>query len=160
MKAIILIDTSVYLNILDVPGRNQERVEILSEFEEKIKANDIFLLPLMTIIETGNHIVRRLDGNQRRRYAGKMRDDVIKALKDETPYRAPQFPQKDDLIRWLADFPNHVNQFRGNAEDEDGAGFSDFTIFKEWEQTCERYPMSRVLIWSLDDHLKSYDREP
>ena len=160
MSAIVLLDTSIYLNILDIPGRNQDRKQVEKEFKEKIKSGDHILLPLMTIIETGNHIVRLLDGNQRRKYAEKMKDNVIKALNGDTPYKATKCLQKEDLMRWLVDFPNRVNQFLGDAEDKDRAGFSDFTIFKEWEQMCEIHPMSRVLIWSLDGHLKGYDRDP
>ena len=58
MSAIVLLDTSVYLNILDVPGWNQERDTILDEFEIRVGDDDIFLLPMATIWETGNHIAK------------------------------------------------------------------------------------------------------
>jgi hypothetical protein len=56
VSAIVLLDTSVYLNILDVPGYNQDREEILDEFLHRIEDNDLFFLPMATIWETGNHI--------------------------------------------------------------------------------------------------------
>ena len=34
MSSICLVDTSVFLNILDVPNRNNERDEILKKFQE------------------------------------------------------------------------------------------------------------------------------
>ncbi len=37
MSSICLIDTSILLNILDVPNRNKERKEILEKFSEFIK---------------------------------------------------------------------------------------------------------------------------
>ena len=37
MSSICLIDTSILLNILDVPNRNKEREEILEKFSEYIQ---------------------------------------------------------------------------------------------------------------------------
>lgn len=38
MSAIVIVDTSVLLNILDVPGRNESRGEVLAELEKLIEA--------------------------------------------------------------------------------------------------------------------------
>lgn len=56
MSAIVLLDTSVYLNVLNVPGFNQDRQTVFDDFDKAIKQNDHFLLPLATVWETGNHI--------------------------------------------------------------------------------------------------------
>lgn len=159
MKAIVLLDTTVYLNILNVPGRRQNRDAVFTAFAQKIQEDDIFLLPLATVIEAGNHIARLSNGSERYEYAEKLSQDVALAIQGETPYRPMHFPAQEEFKKWLNDFPRHLNQFVGQ-ETGDRSGFSDFSIFKEWEQTCARHSMSRVLIWSLDDHLKSYDRVP
>lgn len=49
MSAIVLIDTSIYLNILDVPGRNQARDAVFAELERHINARDHLLLPAASI---------------------------------------------------------------------------------------------------------------
>lgn len=48
MSDIVLLDTSVYLNVLDVPGFNQDRDEILDEFAVRVESGDYFLLPMAT----------------------------------------------------------------------------------------------------------------
>lgn len=42
MAGIYIIDTSVLLNILDVPGRNQDRDAVFAAFEARIKAGSRF----------------------------------------------------------------------------------------------------------------------
>jgi hypothetical protein len=63
-----LIDTSVLLNVIDVPTFNQERALILRQFRERIVRGDTFLLPYPAIVETGNHIAQ-LNGNYKFTYA-------------------------------------------------------------------------------------------
>ncbi len=151
MSAIVLLDTSVYLNVLDVPGFNQDRSAVLDAFQSAIEAGDHFLLPLATVWETGNHIARLGDGQTRRQYGQKMLDDVTKAFQGDTPYRATHFPDRDEFLRWLADFPDAVMGCKSLA---------DLSIIKEWERNCALNRMSRVRIWSLDADLAAYDRQP
>lgn len=85
MSDIVLIDTSIYLNVLDVPGGNQDRDAVLSDFKNKIENDDCFLLPMATIWETGNHISRLSNGHHRRLYASRMLSEVAKSLKGCSP---------------------------------------------------------------------------
>ena len=55
MNNICLIDTSVFLNILDVPSKNSDREEVFESFETYTKLGCEFIIPVATIIETGNH---------------------------------------------------------------------------------------------------------
>lgn len=149
MSAIVLLDTSVYLNVLDVPGFNQDRDAVLGEFQAAIEAGDHFLLPLASVWETGNHISHLSNGQSRRKYGQKLLDDVTKAFNGYAPYWATHFPDRDEFLRWLGDFPDAVM---------DSKGLADLSILKEWERTCALNPMSRVRIWSLDADLAGYDR--
>ena len=56
MSAIYIVDTTVFLNILDVPEWNQNRDTVLADFEDRIKAGSRFHLPVAAIIQTGTHI--------------------------------------------------------------------------------------------------------
>jgi hypothetical protein len=92
MSAIVLLDTSIYLNVLNVPRFNQERNAVLGEFPAAIEAGNYFLLPLATVWETGNHIADLPDGQTRRRYAERLIADVTKALWGERrPIVRPTF---------------------------------------------------------------------
>ena len=77
MSSIVLVDTSVLLNVLDVPGRNQQRESVLDELGAFIEAEDLLFIPMAAIIETGNHIAH-MDGDGRlRRQAAERFVEVI-----------------------------------------------------------------------------------
>jgi hypothetical protein len=160
MRAIVLVDTSVYLNVLDVPGFNQDREMVLTEFQSSIQAGDYFLLPLAAVLETGNHVARLPDGQQRRSYAQKLVTDVRKAFDGQAPYRATHFPEREEFACWLADFPDAAMRNKSPKKTAEGTSLADLSIIKEWERNRDLHPMSRVRIWSLDGDLAGYDRQP
>lgn len=64
------IDTSVFVNIIDVPNMNDQRGTVMKELKELLKNRnkEKMILPFATIIETGNHIAQNGNGQQRRKY--------------------------------------------------------------------------------------------
>lgn len=159
MSSIVLLDTSVYLNVLDVPAWNQDRLQILREFEKRIKSGDYFLLPMATIWETGNHIAGLHSGRLRRKYAELLGADVQNAIQGITPYSATHFPDRQEFLSWLLDFPEYVQRNKSATKTREGVSLADMSIIKEWERECLRHSMSRVLVWSLDVDLTGYDRQ-
>ena len=157
MSAIVLLDTSVYLNILDVTGNNQDRDAVLAEFEIRILDGDYFFLPMAAIWETGNHIADLENGDVRYAFGNKLVDDVTKAINGDTPYRPTHFPSREEFLAWLAEFPDRVKINKSDKKIREGMSLSDLSILKEWETTRARHNMSRVLIWSLDSDLMGYD---
>ena len=151
MSEIVIVDTSVVLNVLDVPERNQDRVEVFAQFEEFLDSNASFLLPMAAIFETGDHIARLRGGRRRRRYAERFRDRIREALEGEAPWVPIRFPDSQQVAGWLEGFPDCAMR---------GPGMSDLSIIKAWETECSRHPTRRIRIWSLDQHLQGYDREP
>jgi hypothetical protein len=160
MSSIVLLDTSIYMNVLDIPQHNQDRANVLNQFEEAIGDGDHFLLPLATVWETGNHIADLADGQTRRRYATRLLDDVKKAFGGEAPYRATHFPDREEFLVWLGEFPDIAMRSKSEKKQREGISLADLSIIKEWQQNCARHVMSRVRIWSLDSDLASYDRSP
>ncbi len=147
MTAVCLIDTSIFTNILNVPKCNQHRTNILDQYEKFIMLDYEFILPMATILETGNHIAHYGDGNQRREVAQIFIKAVQDAFKENPPYRISQFDKISDILDWLPDFPEMAMR---------GIGFGDLTITKEFEKTCKQFQKREVFIWSLDKHLESY----
>lgn len=160
MSALVLLDTSIYLNVLDVEGWNQDRDEVLSTFEQRVKSGDSFLLPMATIWETGNHIADLSDGGRRRRFANKLIANVESALKGDTPYQPTHFPTRTEFLGWLQEFPDYAQRSKSTKKTREGISLANLLVIKEWERTCDLHSMSRVLIWSLDSDLSSYDRIP
>lgn len=149
MSAIVLVDTSILLNVLDVHGRNQNREAVLQTLSEHLEQNDHLLLPMAAIVETGNHIAHVADGAKRRSAAQRFVAEIRKALQGKTPWRPVNFPSNEQVLNWLNDFPNRATS---------GIGFGDLSIIKEWEACCTRHPMSRVKIWALDGDLQGFER--
>lgn len=157
MSDIVLLDTSVYLNVLDVPGFNQTREEILHTFSGRVQHGDYFLLPMATIWESGDHIADLTDGRLRRQFAQALVEQVTQAFNNQTPFKTTYFPDREVFLRWLVDFPDYAQRNKSNRQTREGVSLSDLSIVKEWEQTRDRHSMSRVLIWSLDIDLSAYD---
>ena len=151
MLEVVVVDTSVLLNVLDVPGFNQDREEVFGQFEEFVDADASLLLPMATVFETGNHIADLPNGGQRRRYAGVFCDQVRKALNGEAPWALIPLPDSEQFSRWLEYFPDFAMR---------EAGMSDLSIVKAWEAACARHRSQRVRIWSHHRHMQSYDRQP
>jgi len=157
MSAVVFIDTSVYLNILNVPDHNQDRPRILAEF--KGMTTDCLLLPFATIFETGNHISKLPDGGMRRKFAEAMVNDVYTAEQGYRPYQPIKILLREEFIKWLIEFPGHAMRSKSIEKTKEGGSLSDLTIKKEWEMACDNtlYRRRRVRIWSLDSDLSSCD---
>jgi hypothetical protein len=149
MGAVCLIDTSVFVEILNVPQKATQHKQIFQALKEKIEAKESLFLPMATILETGNHIAQNGDGNQRRQGAEKFVREVQKALKGESPFQPIRFLQSEDLQLWLMEFPDSAMR---------GSGLGDLSIIHDWQKLCQQNQGRRVYIWSLDKHLQNCDR--
>jgi predicted nucleic acid-binding protein len=65
------VDTSVLVNLLDLDGFNQDREAVAEDFKKRLEAKDTLILPITSIIETGNHIAHHGNGSHRRTVAEK-----------------------------------------------------------------------------------------
>jgi len=144
------IDTSVLLNILNVPGRNQNHIEVMLDFRELIKARDVntLILPLATIIETA-HIS---NGDERRKRATIFAQYLEKTAKGEAPweYYCKEL-DKEDLSIMAKEFPNCASM---------ETGIGDMSIIRAYEKYKDNTPaIGNIMIWSLDGHLKGYNQE-
>lgn len=157
MSAIVLLDTSIYLNILDIPNCNQDREAVFKIFEKRLKLGDHFLLPMATIWETGNHIADLNNGGLRYKYSVSLVDQVAAAVNGKAPYRPTHFPNQEEFLEWLKYFPEYAKRNKSTKKTREGVSLSDLTIIREWERTRRLNPMRQVLIWSLDSDLSGYD---
>ena len=151
MSEIVLVDTSVLMNVLDVPGFNQHRDTVLEEFERLIEIGAHLFLPMAAVFEAGNHVATLADGRLRRRMAELFASELEKALRGNAPWRPVRFPEQQTITAWLAEFPDAAMR---------GLGMGDLSILEEWRAQCLRYPMTRVRVWTLDTDLKGLDRSP
>ena len=144
------IDTSVFLNILEVPGRCDERETVMPEFRRILESrDDILVLPYATIIETGNHIAHNGDGRQRRTVAQKFADALEKTIQNKAPwcYYGRQLTE-EDIHEICKEFPDAAMREKG---------FGDLSIIRAYERYKKEIPgIEEIRIWTLDDHMAAY----
>lgn len=147
--SICLVDTTVFCNIVPVPGRDQDREAVLAALGANITEGVVHLLPLAAIVETGNFVAQCASGDVRRQTAARFVRLVRDAVEGRTPFTPTPFFEPQAVLDWLEGFPDHAMR---------GIGFADLSIIKEFERHCALHPTRRVFIWSLDRHLSSYER--
>jgi hypothetical protein len=153
-RVVTFIDTSVLLEVLKVPGKNQRPVEIAEALRDRVKANESLILPTAAIIETGNHIAQVPGGASRRSLAGHLSDFLKATINDNPPWTL-------NGARWDADLLNAIcDGTRGCPALPDmamrGVGAGDVSILAEAEAYERRVANVKVSIWTLDDGLAAY----
>ncbi len=149
MKAVCLIDTSIFVEILNIPMKANRHSQIMTDLKVKIEDSESIFLPMATILESGNHVGQNGDGCQRRACAERFVKLVKDAIEGNAPFKPLSFLDREQMFQWLDKFPNHVVS---------GSGLGDLSIIQDWERECEKNPGRRVYIWTLDGHLTAYDR--
>ncbi len=150
MSAICLIDTSIFLEILDVPKKAARHEDVIMELQGKIENVETLFLPMATILETGNHIAQNGDGKQRRSCALIFVSQVQDALNGKSPFKPVSFLEKEHLQEWLCEFPDSA--MRGNS-------LGDLSIIHDFKRLCRQSPRREIYIWSQDSHLSSFKQQ-
>jgi hypothetical protein len=145
MSSICLIDTSIFLEILNVPNYNQHTALVLEDYQTYAESGCTFLLPMATILETGNHIAQNGDGTMRRITALRFVEEVKAAFTGLAPWRTTTFPNTAEIMLWIDQFP--ILAGKNKAPDkQEGTSFGDLSIIEEFNKSCKRFPMSEVFI--------------
>ncbi|AFZ61036.1 hypothetical protein H6G54_29580 [Anabaena cylindrica FACHB-243] len=159
MSSICLIYTSIFLEILNVPNYNQHRASVLEDFQTYAQSGCTFLLPMATILETGNHIAQNGDGTMRRKTALRFVKAVKEAFTGEAAWRPTTFPNTAEILMWIDQFPDLAGKNKA-PDKQEGTSFGDLSIIEEFNKSCKLFPMSEVFIWSLDRDLQNYHQTP
>lgn len=164
-----LVDTSIFLNIVNVPGSNSERREVIAVIEEIDDSSTILFLPWATIMETGNHIFYsdRLNEHHRREAAKSFVDRVREAVDGIAPWRLSEIDELSALLVNLNQFPQFVvpggsvgkNGSETKKRNKGGISFGDLTIATEFNFLRRRFPSYTVSIWSLDQALSNLPQQ-
>jgi hypothetical protein len=144
---IVLVDTSVFCNVIDLPGFNQDRDAVLNDFREYVEAGASLLLPVVVFYETGNHIGQLPNGQIRDTWARALRNIACEALNGDAPWTPTPLPTKEQLSEIFGDFPESAVI---------GCGFGDHTIIKEQQRIKRLSPGRTIKIWTLDQQLAAF----
>ncbi len=94
MKKVLVIDTSILCVWLDIPGMEDcgpdadkwNRARVAAKIEAEERESTTFVLPLASIIETGNHIAQAR--NYRRERGESLAELIRKSANQDTPWAA------------------------------------------------------------------------
>jgi hypothetical protein len=150
--SVVLIDTSILCEVLQIPGKCQNPQGIYNDLERFIRSHATLLLPVATILETGRHIAQLQDGQVRRQIATNFITLVQQALDGCAPWTVSQ-PLLDpiDIKHYLVDFPDYAMR---------GISLGDLTIIKEFDRQCNLHHDREILIWTLDGHMAGHHQDP
>ncbi|PWQ97089.1 hypothetical protein [Leucothrix pacifica] len=156
MSKVLILDTSILCVWLNVPGMETcgsdadrwDRDRVDQKISEEMVAKTTFVLPMATLIETGNHIAQAAHSRWER--ANALAEIIRKSAQDLEPWAA--FSHQSDLwspegLEKLADsWPSLANQC---------ISIGDATI----KDVAEFYAQSRFAVEILtgDEGLKSYE---
>lgn len=156
MSSVCIIDTSVFLNLLNVPGKNQDKDSVIQSFADYVELEVTFILPMATIIETGNHIAQNGNGGLRRQTAMRFCEAIKGAFNGEAPYKPSEFPSSSEVLSWVDTFPDLAGKNKSPQKNLEGTSFGDLSIIEEYKKCVSRFSMSEIFIWSLDQDLQQY----
>lgn len=151
MSNVHFVDTSVLVELLNIPQRNQNYEAVKAEYEKLTRQKDVFVLPLAVLVETGNHIAHISDGNVRRKIAITFVDFLKHAINHEGNLNVMPELSKDVLNKVIECFP---------LQAQAGIGFGDTSIIEQFDDYWKNHqPIGHMRIWSLDLHLAAYERD-
>lgn len=152
LPPVILVDTSVLCALLKVPNRDSEAALCAEMLKQYVAEQAALLLPMATLLETGNHIAQNGDERQRLHTAKLFVALVEDGLRGRpSPFAVAKFPDEPTLRKWLAVFPEKASH---NAQRRKGLGLGDVSILDEYERQCAQNPRRLVRIWTLDHGLR------
>lgn len=147
------MDTSIIMNLLEIPKMCSDAEKIKAEFDHAIKEKETLILPMSTIIESGNHIAHIADGTIRREKAMKFQEFLRKTAREEAPWTLYGVElSKEDLLILAEEFPEKALQMK--------MGIGDMSIIRFYEKYKAITPaVGKVMIWSTDGHLSGYKED-
>lgn len=150
-----LVDTGVLLELLEVPGKAAHAARYQAEFKQRYAEGQKFILPIATIIETGNHICQA--GGDRAAAAKRFHDIVTSAVNGVDPFVAHE-------VAWDAAFITALLAGDSTGEDfvklaGDGRfGGGDVSILVERDRYLQasNFSADQVRIWTTEELLGAY----
>ncbi|MBI2710303.1 MAG: hypothetical protein HYX34_11500 [Actinobacteria bacterium] len=156
-RRVELIDTSVLLELLDVPFCNDRRDEVIAEFEDRIRRGINFQMPAAALVEAGGHVSRISDGSARRRCATHLAELIGATVAGKAPWTFTRLSWDDDFLdRLLApsdDLPLALVESLAQRHLEMG----DLVIVAEWQRLRENLDpqVVEIDVWTLDNSLSA-----
>jgi hypothetical protein len=149
------VDTSVLCDLLAVPGKCQQQHSVRDELQRLIEDRVQLVLPIATVIETGNHIAQAADGRSRRACAERFVALLRETAAGRLPWVLHSVAWDAAMLEALCDGVQGTGSFVELA----GAGLlgtGDLSILVERDLYRHRTSGIQVTLWTHDDRLRAY----
>lgn len=157
MTVVNFIDTSVFAPLIKVPGFESEHAEIAAEFDRRLQSNELFVLPVTTIIETGNHIAN--SKGDRRAAATRLVKALSAARNQDPPWTVRDLPwDREFLDSFIAGDSTGSSLIDNFSSGTIGGG--DLAILVERDRYQSAVSGAVVRVWTLDNHLMAHGDGP
>jgi hypothetical protein len=155
MAEIRFVDTSVLCDLLKVPGKCQRHDEVREELEVLRGSGVQLVLPIASVIETGNHIAQAEGGRARRACAERFVGLLRLTAEGGAPWVLHSVAWDGRMLDLLCDGPGQVGAFVEMAG-SGTLGAGDVAILAECELYASRTAGVRVSVWTHDERLAAY----
>ena len=103
MQSVVFVDTSILCNLVPVPGRDQDREHVQQELKLRLSRREEFILPITTVVETGNFIAQLDNGGLRRSTAQRLADILRLICAGRAPWILHDVPWNREFLEQLLD---------------------------------------------------------
>jgi hypothetical protein len=154
-RSVVFVDTSILLNILDVPRMNAERIKVVDDYKKRVGGASL-VLPITTVIETGNHICQIPDGGARRACAERFVGMLELVIAGRSPFVLHEAAWDGAFLSGLVQggstgvlLVDHLTHGR--------LGCGDLAILVERDRYLARVAKGvSAVVWTLDRGLSSH----
>lgn len=155
MPVVSFVDTSVLCDLLKVPGKCQRHDEVRAELARLHESGVQLVLPIASIIETGNHIAQAGRGHGRRASAKAFVELLRLTAEGGAPWVLHSVAWDSRMLGLLCDGPGDIGTFVEMAG-TGALGAGDMAILAERELYAMRTAGIEVRVWTHDERLAAY----
>lgn len=155
-RRVELLDTSILVELLRVPGEYDHVDQIEQDFVLKQEGGVKFQIPAGTLIESGAHISRIDNGHQRRECAKRFHEVIWQTHAGETPWTFTELAWDDNFIYELLN-PAKEHQNITDSLATQNLEMGDLVILAEFRRLRSRLDLSVVDldVWTQDTALRA-----
>jgi hypothetical protein len=155
MPTVEFVDTSILVNLLNVPHLNQRHAEVVEQLQNKRAEGVQFILPITAVIETGNHIAQVSDGYHRRACAERFVSMLAMVAEKKAPWVLHELGWDAEFLLLLVDGASSGTSLIDHASAQVGCG--DLSILAERDRYLGGVSKGvRAAIWTLDHGLAAW----
>ena len=157
MAEIVFVDTSVSLNLLNVPRKNSDEKRLTGEFKRLALAGALFVIPIAAVVEVGNHIAQLPSGHDRRDRAQQFARYLQASVDGRPPWVVSDASWDKAFLSRLLDGHGPRPGLVDLCATEIGSG--DAAILHELDRFRGRtdFPLAKhTRLWTLDAKLAAH----